>query len=53
MTLRFPLTTSLSRGKETTRRAAKADFVIPSGFRNSSRSIRPGASECGARGRET
>src|SRR3990172_7326950 len=33
---------SLSRGNETPRRVAKADCVIPRGFRNSSSSISPG-----------
>ena len=42
VTARLPLMISFSRGNETPRRAAKADWVIPKGARNSSRSISPG-----------
>ena len=42
VTDRFPRTTSFRRGNETPSRTAKADWLIPSGLRNSSSSIAPG-----------
>ncbi len=50
VTPRFPRTTSFSLGNETPSRIAKLDWEIPSGFRNSSRSISPGCVGGNSRG---
>ena len=42
VTPRLPRIISFKRGKEIPRRTAKADWLIPSGLRNSSSSISPG-----------